>query len=237
MLLGDKTICGDIISSLKPSSGKRIRYQCDKCGKKNETTYQSYNKGQERRNNSGETFCQSCASHLNNWNGGVQWTEDGYKNIRVSKGKYQREHRLIMEEALNRKLKKTEIIHHINEDKLDNRLENLDLCETKSVHQKAHHSLELIGLDFFKAGFVKYDKESHTYYVAHQKLREFLGHPEEGNQKPSLESNLSEGSTTSSNVLSENMKDHERGAPGPFKRGEDGISSTLISLMLGDDIV
>ena len=42
------------------------------------------------------------------------------------------------------KLKKTEIIHHINEDKLDNRLENLDLCETKSVHQKAHHSLELM---------------------------------------------------------------------------------------------
>jgi hypothetical protein len=47
--------------------------------------------------------------------------------------------------------------------------------------------------------------------------RELLGSPEEDDQQPSPESNLSEGSTTSSNVLTENMKDHERGASIPFK--------------------
>jgi hypothetical protein len=46
-----------------------------------------------------------------------------------------------------------------------------------------------------------------------RKLRELLETPEEDNQQPSLESNLSEGSTTSSYGPSGTMKDHERGAP------------------------
>lgn len=45
------------------------------------------------------------------------------------------------------------------------------------------------------------------------KLRELLENPEEGNQQPSLGGDPSEGSTTSSNGLSETMKDQERGAP------------------------
>nr|BDD46168.1 hypothetical protein 6 [bacterium] len=232
MLTESKTICGEPISSLKPNSGKRIRYQCDRCKKYGETTYQSYNKAQKRRNYSGETFCQPCASHLNLWNGGIQWTDDGYKNIRVAKGKYKREHRLVMEKALGRPLSKSEIVHHIDEDKLNNSLDNLDLCKNKSEHQKAHHSLELIGLELFKAGLVRYDKKSHTYYVAHQKLRELLGHPEEGNQQPSPGSDPSEGSTTSSNGLSETMKDHERGA----LPDDSQIVKDLIA-MGGDDIV
>lgn len=46
-----------------------------------------------------------------------------------------------------------------------------------------------------------------------QTPRELLETPEEDNQQPSLESDLSEGSTTSSNSVSDTMKDHERGAP------------------------
>lgn len=45
------------------------------------------------------------------------------------------------------------------------------------------------------------------------KFRELLENPEEGNQQPSLGSDPSEGSTTSSNGLFETMKDHERGTP------------------------
>lgn len=195
MLLDDRTTCGIAISSLKPSSGKRIRYQCDRCNKEGETTFQSYNKGQRRHNNNGKTFCQPCAAHLKNWNGGIQWTEDGYKNIRVAKGKYKREHRLVVEQSIGRQLKKEEIVHHIDGDKLNNQLDNLALCKNKSEHQKAHYSLEIIALELYKAGFIEYDSESHTY-VAHQKLREMLGSPEEDNQQPSKESNLLEGSTT-----------------------------------------
>jgi len=211
MILDNKTVCGTLLSQLGPHSSKRVRYKCERCKNENTCTYQSYTKGQRRRNNNGETYCQPCASHLNHWNGGVQWTDDGYKNVTVSKGKYKREHRLVMEQSLGRELTKQEIVHHINGEKLDNRLENLALCPDKSVHQKAHHSLEQIGMELVKAGLVQYDLESHTY-VAHDKLRELLGHPEEGNQQPSLESDLSEGSTTSSNSVSDTMKNHERGA-------------------------
>ena len=47
------------------------------------------------------------------------------------------EHRVIMEEWLCRKLSRREIVHHVNFDKLDNRLENLLVCTAKE-HQALH---------------------------------------------------------------------------------------------------
>ena len=71
------------------------------------------------------------------------------------------------------------------------------------------------------------------------KLRELLENPEEDNQQPSLESNLSEGSTTSSHGPSGTMKDHERGASYYPKISIDPIPtkgiSGMVKLMIGDD--
>jgi hypothetical protein len=62
-----------------------------------------------------------------NWKGGREVTKDGYIRIWLSRKQKILEHRLIMEQHLGRNLTKSEVIHHINGNNSDNRLENLQL--------------------------------------------------------------------------------------------------------------
>lgn len=78
------------------------------------------------------------------WKGGRYKHSDGYwyilKKDYTSSNKqgYILEHRYIMEQHIGRLLTSKECVHHINEDKSDNRIENLRLC-IKGHNHKQHH--------------------------------------------------------------------------------------------------
>lgn len=74
------------------------------------------------------------------WKGGVSFDKQGYvlvyapaepgcrKNGRIL------EHRMVMQRHLGRALKKGEVVHHKNDNRQDNRIENLELFSANSEH-------------------------------------------------------------------------------------------------------
>lgn len=84
------------------------------------------------------------------------------KNYPYSNRTSLREHIFVMQEHLERKLEKGEIVHHIDGDKLNNKLDNLFLT-TVDEHNKLHAASENIIFDLVKKGLVVFDRETARY--------------------------------------------------------------------------
>lgn len=132
----------------KTSNGKYDR-KCIGCGKKFKTVLQEIKRGGGKYC-SRECFYKGFRKSVtrgkdhHTWKGGRIKTSEGYINVynpthkRANSKGYVREHILVMENHLGRNILKTEAVHHINEIKDDNRIDNLMMFPTHGAHTAFH---------------------------------------------------------------------------------------------------
>ena len=72
-----------------------------------------------------------------NWKGGKHHSHDGYYKVNTGANKQQYEHIVIMEKHIGRKLLKNEVVHHIDFNPSNNKINNL-LLTTHGKHIWIH---------------------------------------------------------------------------------------------------
>jgi len=138
-----------IIEKIKRNYGFTVICKCDYCGKEFKRPFSHIKKF-------GVHFCtilhQRKYSGLKRrgdknylWKGGKYKCKDGYVWVYVpnhpnkNKDRCVLEHRFVMEKHIGRYLKKSELVHHKNGIRDDNRIENLELIENRKIHSKNHY--------------------------------------------------------------------------------------------------
>ena len=94
---------------------------------------------------------------------GYHYTSDGRKMVYIKHGVSIPEHRLVVEKDLGRKLKRTEIVHHIDCNKKNNNLENLHVFKNISNHMATHHSLNALIPKLLSNEIIKFDRNIGKY--------------------------------------------------------------------------
>lgn len=88
------------------------------------------------------------------WKGGITYRKDGYVLIHkpdhpnAYHDGYVLEHRYVMEMSLGRYLRMDEVVHHLDNNPVNNKIENLKLL-TQSEHMKLYHNKKLDMSDRF----------------------------------------------------------------------------------------
>lgn len=103
---------------------------------------------------------------LNKYNSDKWQTYTYKKSIRSSGYVYlgqEREHRIIAEKKLGRKLKKGETVHHIDGNKSNNNEENLYVCDSMRSHNKVHKQLEDIAFVLIQNGKIIFNHLTGRY--------------------------------------------------------------------------
>lgn len=113
--------------------------------------------------------------------GEKQIDTSGYMTVYVGKthpysksyGGRIREHVVVMERHIGRPLRvdknsrmgaNAEVVHHVDGDKLNNDIQNLDLM-TVAEHNVCHGNVRHLVFELYKIGIVGYNRETHEYYI------------------------------------------------------------------------
>ncbi len=93
---------------------------------------------------------------------------DGYVRVKVlaGKGRWALEHVLVIQKRIGRKIRKGEIIHHINRDRSDNAPRNLFLCQSHGEHNRVEASLYPLVKPLIEAGVVLFNQKEGSYELA-----------------------------------------------------------------------
>jgi hypothetical protein len=163
---------------------KIIRWKCDHC-------FAEFTKAKNGKiyDPESKSYCKNCISKIGvaklagsagyqakiknkftNRVGTVISGKEGYPEVYIGKdypyrpGGYRciREHIFVMETYLQRRIEKGEIVHHIDGNKKNNKLENLFLT-TVAEHNKLHAESESIIFELVKQGLVIFNRDTARY--------------------------------------------------------------------------
>lgn len=179
---GLKYQCKECVNSSLKKPKKKVDFTCEACGKTKEVDYYSHKK---RKTN----FCVNCIAKetqtgIRKPRGDASYiSSDGYKMIKCDgdydasgRTRYRREHVLVMEDHVGRRLKTQqgrngEQVHHIDGDKLNNKIDNLLLCKDTKHHKDVDCQLHELAFELVRKDIITFNKETEEYRIEWDSLK------------------------------------------------------------------
>jgi len=169
---------------MKKIKVKICHLKCDSC--KKEFRRKHSQMSPSRMNDNFKHFCDDCKDpslfadlgrevirqNLDERVGEKRIDQNGYVQVRVASdyvgsglyGGAVREHILVMENHIGRQIEKGEVVHHIDGDKTNNNIKNLQLM-TVAEHNACHAANDRLVMELFRSGVVGYDRKTKRYFV------------------------------------------------------------------------